>query len=76
MITNRELMERYDNLNGTKEVKVEKLKEIYNAIVANEHTNIMNEMAEKFNISVWEWKVYRAISLRVINNTLEVEGLS
>ena len=76
MMTNRELMEMYNNLNGTKEVKAEKLKEVYNAIVVNEHTNIMNEMAERFNISVWEWKVYRAISLRVINNTLEMEGLS
>lgn len=75
MLTNRELLDMYSNIVEEEGVKTSKLKEIYSVIVANEHTNIMSEMAERFNISILEWKIYRAICLRVIDGALKMEGL-
>ena len=75
-MNNTQLMELYSGIQATEEVKTDKLKEIYNAIVNNEHTNIIDEMARRFNVSPYEWKIYRAISLRVIDNQLHIEGLS
>ena len=75
MMTNRELLDMYSNIVEEEGVKASKLKRIYNDIVRGDYTNIMSEMAEKYDTSILEWKIYRAISIRVIDGTLKMEGL-
>lgn len=75
-MNNEKLMALYNEIPVSEEVKVNKLHEIYDAIVNNDHTNIIDEMASRFNVSPFEWKIYRAISLRVIEKQLHIEGLS
>lgn len=75
MITNKELLDMYFEINEKEDVKALKLKEIYNAIVNEEDSNIMDEMAQKFDITVQEWKIYRAICIRFIKGQLEIESL-
>lgn len=75
MITNKELLDMYFEINEEEEVKALKLKEIYNAIVENDYSNVWSEMAERFNVTKQEWRIYQAICIRVIKGQLEIESL-
>lgn len=78
MLTNYELIAMYEAIEKPEEEKHKSLCRAYDIIKRDENpnVNVWETMADELQISVLEWRIYYAISIRVMRGELKMRGLS